>query len=107
MSKLALALLLVAFAVSFPRMSGATNYHEYKKFDLSGPTEKVPVQMPLQSERAIGIITTATTIGNFYTITNESACIVEHVQCDELATHKVNWPAFEETTGTPAEREQT
>ena len=43
MSKLALALLLAAFAVaSFPRTSGATNYHEYKKFNLSGPTERVP-----------------------------------------------------------------
>ena len=41
MSKLTPALLL-AFAVSLPRTSGATNYHEYKKFDLSGPTERVP-----------------------------------------------------------------
>jgi hypothetical protein len=43
MSKLALALLLAAFAVaSFPPTSGATNYHEYKKFNLSGPTDKEP-----------------------------------------------------------------
>jgi hypothetical protein len=42
MSKLALALFLVAFAVSLPRLCGATNYHEYKKFDPPVPTEKVP-----------------------------------------------------------------
>ena len=43
MSKPALALLLAAIAVvSFPRTSGATNYHEYKKFNLSGPTEREP-----------------------------------------------------------------
>ena len=43
MSKLALALLLAAIAVvSFPRTSGATNYHEYKKFNLSSPTEREP-----------------------------------------------------------------
>jgi hypothetical protein len=43
MSNLVLALLLAAFAVmNFPRASGATNYHEYKKFDLSGPAEKEP-----------------------------------------------------------------
>ena len=43
MSKPTLALLLAAFAVfSFPRSSGATNYHEYKKFKPSGPTERVP-----------------------------------------------------------------
>ena len=43
MSKLTLALLVAAFAVvSFPRTGGATNYHEYKKFNLSGPTERVP-----------------------------------------------------------------
>ena len=43
MSKLTLALLFAAFAVvSFSRASGATNYHEYKKFDLHGPTESVP-----------------------------------------------------------------
>ena len=42
-SKPILALLFAAFAVvAFPRTSGATNYHEYKKFDLSGPTEKGP-----------------------------------------------------------------
>jgi hypothetical protein len=43
MSKLTLALLLTAFAVAgFPRTSGATNYQEYKKFDLSSSTERVP-----------------------------------------------------------------
>jgi len=43
MSKLTLASLLAALAVvNFPRASGATNYHEYKKFDLSGSTERVP-----------------------------------------------------------------
>ena len=42
MSKLTLALLLVAFALSFPRSVGATNYHEYKKFDPPVPTERVP-----------------------------------------------------------------
>ncbi len=43
MSKPALALLLAAIAVvSFPRTSGATNYHEYKKFNLSGPSEREP-----------------------------------------------------------------
>jgi hypothetical protein len=43
MSKLILALLLAAFAaVSFPRASGATNYREYKKFDLSDPIERIP-----------------------------------------------------------------
>lgn len=43
MSKLALALVVVAFAVvSLPRTSGATNYHVYKKIDLSGSTERAP-----------------------------------------------------------------
>ena len=42
MSKLTRVLLMAAFAVSLPRTSGATNYHEYKKFDVSGPTERVP-----------------------------------------------------------------
>ena len=42
MSKLTLALLVVAFALSFPRSVGATNYHEYKKFDPPVPTERVP-----------------------------------------------------------------
>ena len=42
MSKLTLALLLVAFAVSLPRNCGATNYHEYKKFDPPVSTERVP-----------------------------------------------------------------
>ena len=43
MSKPALALLLTALAVAgFPRLSGATNYHEYKKFDVSDSTERVP-----------------------------------------------------------------
>jgi hypothetical protein len=42
MSKPTLALLLVALAMSLPRVSGATNYHEYKKFNLAGPTERVP-----------------------------------------------------------------
>ena len=27
---------------SFPRTSGATNYHEYKKFDPSGSSEREP-----------------------------------------------------------------
>jgi hypothetical protein len=42
MSKLTLTLLMTAFAMSLPRPSAATNYHEYKKFNVSGPTEKVP-----------------------------------------------------------------
>ena len=42
MSKLTLALLFVAFTVSLPRNCGATNYHEYKKFDPPVSTEKVP-----------------------------------------------------------------
>jgi hypothetical protein len=42
MSKLNRVLLIAAFAVSLPRTSSATNYHEYKKFNLSGPTERVP-----------------------------------------------------------------
>ena len=42
MSKLTRVLLTAAFAVSLPRTSGATNYHEYKKFDVSGSTERVP-----------------------------------------------------------------
>jgi hypothetical protein len=35
---------MAAFAVSLPRTSGATNYHEYKKFNLSGPTEREPIR---------------------------------------------------------------
>ena len=42
MSKLNRVLLIAAFAVSLPRTSSATNYHEYKKFNLTGPTERVP-----------------------------------------------------------------
>jgi hypothetical protein len=42
MSKLTLALFLVALAMSLPRASGATNYHEYKKFNLAGPAETIP-----------------------------------------------------------------
>jgi hypothetical protein len=43
MSKLTLPLLIAAFAaMSFPRTGSATNYREYKKFDLSVPTERVP-----------------------------------------------------------------
>ena len=43
MSMRTLALLLAAFAVvSFSRSSGATNYHEYKKFNPSAPTENAP-----------------------------------------------------------------
>jgi len=42
MSKLTLALLLVVFAVSLPRSVGATNYHEYKKFDPPVSTGKAP-----------------------------------------------------------------
>ncbi len=43
MSKLILALLLIAAVVaSFPRAGGATNYHEYKKFNLSNPVEREP-----------------------------------------------------------------
>ena len=43
MSKLTLALSLAAFAVvNFPRASGATNYHEYKKLDPPVSTGKVP-----------------------------------------------------------------
>ena len=42
MSKLTIALLLVVFAVSFPRHCGATNYHEYRKFDPPVSSERVP-----------------------------------------------------------------
>ena len=45
MPKQTLALLLVTFAVvslPLPRNCGATNYHEYKKFDPPSSTEKVP-----------------------------------------------------------------
>ena len=42
MPKLTLALLLATLAVSFPRNSGATNYHEYKKFDPPVSTERAP-----------------------------------------------------------------
>jgi hypothetical protein len=42
MSKLTLALFLVALAMNLPRTSGATNYHEYKKFDPPVSTERVP-----------------------------------------------------------------
>jgi hypothetical protein len=43
MSKLIPALLLAVFAVvGLPQISGATNYREYKKFNLSGPTETPP-----------------------------------------------------------------
>jgi hypothetical protein len=43
MSRLTLALLLTTIAVAgFPRIGGATNYHEYKKFDVSSPTERAP-----------------------------------------------------------------
>ena len=63
MSKPALALLLAAIAVvSFPRTSGATNYHEYKKFNLSGPSER--------ELSSIGITTTAISGGSFCTTTN-------------------------------------
>jgi hypothetical protein len=44
MSKLTRVLLMAVFAVSFPRTSGATNYHEYKKFNLSGLTEREPIR---------------------------------------------------------------
>ena len=45
MPGLTLALLLAALAVvSFSRTSGATNYHEYKKFNLSGPVEQEPIR---------------------------------------------------------------
>ena len=53
MSKLTLALLLVAFAVSFPRSVGATNYHEYKKFDPPVSTGKSAVQMSCPSKGAL------------------------------------------------------
>jgi hypothetical protein len=43
MSKLILALLLAAFAVAnLPRIGRATNYREYKKFDLTVPAERAP-----------------------------------------------------------------
>jgi hypothetical protein len=42
MSKLTLTLLMTAFAMSLPQPSGATNYHEYNKFNVSGPIERVP-----------------------------------------------------------------
>jgi hypothetical protein len=45
MSKLTLALFLTTIAVAgFPRTGRATNYHEYKKFDLSSPTEREPAR---------------------------------------------------------------
>ena len=51
MSKLTLALLVAAFAVSLPRLCGATNYHEYKKFDPPVPTEKVPCKCHVHPKR--------------------------------------------------------
>ena len=42
MTKLTIASLSFIFLVSLPQAGEATNYHEYKKFDLSGPTERVP-----------------------------------------------------------------
>jgi hypothetical protein len=33
---------MAAFAMSLAPTSGATNYHEYKKFNASGPTERIP-----------------------------------------------------------------
>ena len=41
MSKFTRALLVAAVAMS-PRVSSATNYHEYKKFDVSPSTERMP-----------------------------------------------------------------
>jgi hypothetical protein len=51
MSKLTLALFLVVLAVSVPRLCGATNYHEYKKFDPPVPTEKVPCKCHVNPKR--------------------------------------------------------
>jgi hypothetical protein len=43
MSRLTLALLFTTIVVAgFPRNGAATNYREYKKFDVSSPIEKVP-----------------------------------------------------------------
>jgi hypothetical protein len=42
MTKLTVALLSFVFVVSLPQTGRATNYHEYKKFNLSGPPETVP-----------------------------------------------------------------
>ena len=42
MTKLTVALLSFVLVVSLPQAGRATNYHEYKKFNLSGPTERVP-----------------------------------------------------------------
>ena len=63
MSKLTLALFLVAFAVSFPRTCGATNYHEYKKFNLPVPTENCRANA-MSIERSVGILT-ATSSGSY------------------------------------------
>jgi hypothetical protein len=41
MSKLTIALVLAAYVVAgFPRAGCATNYREYKKFDVAGPTNE-------------------------------------------------------------------
>jgi hypothetical protein len=48
MSKLTRVLLMAIFAVSVPRTSGATNYHEYKKFNyLVRPKKNRSDVMPI------------------------------------------------------------
>jgi hypothetical protein len=42
MTKLTDALLSFVFVVSLSQTGHATNYREYKKFNLSDPTERVP-----------------------------------------------------------------
>jgi hypothetical protein len=43
MSRLIPVLLLIAVAAAgFPRNGGATNYREYKNFNVSSPVEKAP-----------------------------------------------------------------
>ena len=73
MSKLTLALLLVAFAVSLPQHCGATNYHEYKKFDPPVPTERVPSKCHVQSERA-SELSLRQAVGIFTPRLTERAC---------------------------------
>lgn len=43
MAKLTFISLIVVFATSLPRISGATNYSEHRKFDFSFPPERVPI----------------------------------------------------------------
>jgi hypothetical protein len=43
MAKLIFISLMVVFAASFPRISGATNYSEHRKFGLSPLPERAPI----------------------------------------------------------------